>query len=141
MFKKIVLVFIVSGTIFGIFSSAAMAAFPSLVPEICRGDAAYQSCGLSEVQLVIVTVAQMILGLSGSIALLMFVIGGIIYLTSGGNPSKVQKGTKMITGAVIGLLIIFSAGVIVKFLLGTLVGTQGLVEEGTTLPPAQEATK
>ncbi|MBI5254492.1 hypothetical protein HY932_01790 [Candidatus Falkowbacteria bacterium] len=128
MFKKILLVFIISGVFFGIFSSAAMAAFPSLVPEICRGDAAFKECGLSQVQLVIVTVAQMILGVSGSIALLMFVIGGIMYLTSGGNPSKVQKGTKMITGAAIGLLVIFSAGVIIKFLLGTLVGTQGLVE-------------
>jgi hypothetical protein len=138
MVKKILLVFIVCGVLFGTFSSVAMAAFPSLVPEVCRGDEAFQKCDLSQVELLMVTVGQMILGVSGSVALLMFIIGGVMYLTSAGKPARVQKGTKMITGAVIGLIIIFSAGVIVKFLLGTLAGTQGLSE---TAPAQQESEK
>jgi hypothetical protein len=128
MFKKTLLTFVVCGLLFGLFNSVAMAAFPSLVPPACQGEGAYQNCDLSQVQILMVTVGQIILGLSGSVALLMFIIGGIMYLTSGGQPAKVQKGTKMITGAVIGLIIIFSAGVVIKFILGTLVGTQGLSE-------------
>lgn len=50
-----------------------------------------------------------ILGLSGSVALLMFVWGGFQYLWSGGDPKKVEKGKETLINAVKGIVIIFFA--------------------------------
>lgn len=50
-----------------------------------------------------------ILGLSGSVALLMFVWGGFQYLWSGGDPKKVEKGKETLKNAVLGIVIIFFA--------------------------------
>lgn len=50
-----------------------------------------------------------VLGVVGSLALLMFVYGGITWMTSSGNQEKIKKGRDIIVWAVIGLAIIFSA--------------------------------
>ncbi len=50
---------------------------------------------------------KIILGLSGSVALLMFVWGGFQYLWSGGDDKKVAKGKDTLKNAVLGLAIIF----------------------------------
>lgn len=122
--KKILLILICSAVLFGLFSSVTMAAFPTLVPAECASSnpADLKGCNLSSVEQMLVNLAQIILGVTGSVALLMFIIGGIMYLTSGGNQARVQKGTKIITSALIGLIIIFSAGLVVRFLVGTLAG-------------------
>lgn len=50
-----------------------------------------------------------LMGLSGSFALLMFVYGGFMWVTSGGNMDKVKKGKQIFTWATIGLIVIFGA--------------------------------
>src|SRR5512142_1273520 len=50
-----------------------------------------------------------LMGLSGSFALLMFVYGAFVWVTSGGNMDKVKKGKQIFTWAVIGLIIIFGS--------------------------------
>ncbi len=50
-----------------------------------------------------------VLGVVGSLALLMFVYGGITWMTSSGNQEKIKKGRDIIVWAVIGLAIVFSA--------------------------------
>ncbi|MEY4744115.1 MAG: Type secretion system pilin [Candidatus Parcubacteria bacterium] len=47
--------------------------------------------------------------LSGSFALLMFVYGGFMWVTSGGNMDKVKKGKQIFTWATIGLIVIFGS--------------------------------
>lgn len=54
-------------------------------------------------------VIDAILGLVGSLALLMFVFGGITWMTSSGSAEKVKKGRDIIVWAAIGLVIVFSA--------------------------------
>jgi len=51
------------------------------------------------------TLIGYILGLIGSIALLLIIIAGVMYMTSMGNEEKITKSKKIITGAVIGLAI------------------------------------
>lgn len=63
---------------------------------------------------------QILTGVSGSIALLMFVWGGVVWLTSGGSPEKVQKGKKVFTWASIGLLIIFGSYALVNAIFGAI---------------------
>jgi hypothetical protein len=62
-------------------------------------------------------IAQIILGLVGSASLLAFVIGGVMFLISGGSKEKIKKGTDIIKAAVIGLLITFSSVLIINTLL------------------------
>lgn len=52
-----------------------------------------------------VVIVQVILGLIGTITLLMLIIAGVTYVTSAGNEEKVKKAKKIITGSVIGLAI------------------------------------
>jgi len=51
----------------------------------------------------------------GAIALVMFVYGGLVLITSHGNAEKVKQGTGIFVSAVIGLVIVFSAYMLVKF--------------------------
>jgi hypothetical protein len=63
-------------------------------------------------------VIRVVLGLVGSVALLMFVYGGMLWLTSGGNPDKIKKAKDTLVWASIGLIIIFASyalvGVIIR---------------------------
>jgi len=67
-----------------------------------------------------------ILGLVGSIALLMFIIGGLTWMTSGGNPEKIEKGKKTLVWATIGLLVIFSSYIILDFVIRKLTTVTGI---------------
>jgi hypothetical protein len=47
----------------------------------------------------------------------MIIVAGYNLITSNGDPEKIQKGTKGITAAIIGLVIAFSARIILVFIL------------------------
>ncbi len=64
------------------------------------------------------------------IIMLMFVFGGAIFITAGGNEGSIKKGQAFLKSAIIGLIIVLLAGVIV----GTIIRGLG-VAEGTTLMP------
>ncbi len=58
-----------------------------------------------------------IMGIIGSIALVMFIAGGLIWLTSGGNATKVKQGKDIIIWAALGLALIFSSYALVRFVI------------------------
>ncbi|GEM_PF-2260804 len=58
------------------------------------------------------------------LAALMLVYGGFEFITAGGRQSKISSGQNIITGTVIGLLISFSAYVIINFAVGAITGTK-----------------
>ncbi|MCK5466268.1 DUF1634 domain-containing protein [Candidatus Parcubacteria bacterium] len=51
------------------------------------------------------TLLGFILGLIGSIALLFIIIAGIMYMTSAGNEERISSSKRILSGAVIGLMI------------------------------------
>lgn len=53
---------------------------------------------------------------AGIILLFMMVFGGFTIFVSVGNPEKIKKGTGMITNALIGFLIIFTAYWIIQII-------------------------
>ena len=61
------------------------------------------------------TVINVVLGVTGSLALVMFIFGGLTWMTSAGNSERVSKGKNILIWATIGLVIIFSAYALVKF--------------------------
>jgi len=72
---------------------------------------------LNDFVVLLVNVAQWILGISGSLALLAFIIGGLMFLTSAGNKERVEQAKKILSGAVIGLAIVFFSYTIINFIL------------------------
>ncbi|OGZ53426.1 MAG: hypothetical protein A3B25_01880 [Candidatus Ryanbacteria bacterium RIFCSPLOWO2_01_FULL_48_26] len=56
---------------------------------------------------------------------ILFAWGGILILTSAGNPGKISDGKKILTGTLIGILIILSAYLIVKTFIDAL-GISGI---------------
>jgi len=68
-------------------------------------------------QALIGRVINSILGIVGSLALVMFIYGGLIWMTSSGSSDKVKQGRDIILWAAIGLVIIFSAYGLVRFVI------------------------
>ena len=56
--------------------------------------------------------------LAGIIAVVVIIVGGFTYATSGGNPAGVTKGKNMLLFAVIGLVVVFAAFAITNFVFG-----------------------
>jgi hypothetical protein len=67
-------------------------------------------------------VIQKVLGVIGSITLLVFIAGGVMWLTSAGKQEQVAKGTKTMLYAIIGIFVIFSAYVILNAVISGLSG-------------------
>lgn len=76
--------------------------------------------GTTDIRTIIGRVISAALGISGSIALLMFVWGGLQWLTSGGSPERIKKGKDTIVWAVLGLVLIFGSYAILNFVLGAI---------------------
>ncbi|MEK7097726.1 MAG: hypothetical protein AAB906_02670 [Patescibacteria group bacterium] len=78
------------------------------------------SCGVNDFIKVGLRVTEIILGLVGSISLLMFVYGGVMFLISGGSSERVEKGKQIIIGSIVGLIIVFASYTIIGFIFSTL---------------------
>jgi hypothetical protein len=63
-----------------------------------------------------------VLGIVGSLALVMFIYGGFTWMTSSGNSEQVTKGKNIVIWAAIGLIVIFSSYTLIRFLLGDVLG-------------------
>jgi len=61
-----------------------------------------------------------ILGIIGSLALVMFIYGGAVWMLSAGNQEQVTKGKNILIWATLGIVVIFSAYALVKFVLGAM---------------------
>ncbi|MDD4271214.1 MAG: pilin [Patescibacteria group bacterium] len=70
-------------------------------------------------------VINSVLGIVGSLALVMFIYGGITWMLSAGNQEQVTKGKNILIWAAAGIVIIFTAYALVKFVLTTVTGTGG----------------
>ncbi|MFH0815038.1 MAG: RelA/SpoT family protein [Candidatus Falkowbacteria bacterium] len=76
--------------------------------------------GITDPNILINRIIRAILGVTGSAALIIFIYGGFLWLTSAGSDTKVQKGTNAMKWAAIGLVVIFSTYVLVSFILTSL---------------------
>lgn len=77
-------------------------------------------------QIIIGRAISAVLRVVGSIALLMFIYGGFLWLTARGNDQAVQKGKDVLTWATIGLAVIFLSYTLVSFVI------KGLTKGGTS---------
>ncbi|MFH1482039.1 MAG: pilin [Patescibacteria group bacterium] len=61
-----------------------------------------------------------VLGIVGSLALVMFIYGGLLWMTSSGKADQVTKGRDSMLWAAIGIIVIFSAYALVNLVLTTI---------------------
>ncbi len=67
----------------------------------------------------VLNVIQLVLGLMTLIAVVLIIYAGFIWLTAAGNEENVEKAKKIISAAVVGLIIILLAWAIVIFVART----------------------
>lgn len=82
--------------------------------------------GVTDPRLIVANIIKAILSVVGTLALLMFVYGGVIWITSFGDSKRVDKGKTIITWTVLGLAMIASAYVLVNAVV------QGLITGSAT---------
>lgn len=68
-------------------------------------------------------VIRYILGVIAVIATLMFIWGGVMMLTSGGNAEQVKKAKETLVWATIGILVILISWAVIRFVLAGIAGT------------------
>jgi len=90
---------------------------------------------LDDIKSLLARIGNLMLGVSGAIVLFCFVLGGFFWIASAGNPKMVDKGKTLISSAVIGLIIMFSAYTLVVFAVRTLVGSD-IYKPGSVGPSA-----
>ena len=76
--------------------------------------------GTTDINEVIGRIVKAIIGISGSFALAVFIYGGTIWMFSGGNTSRIQKGRNAMIYASIGLAVIFLSYTLVSYVLRAL---------------------
>lgn len=81
----------------------------------CCGD-----CGFDDIVGIFINAADYLFGILGALALVFFIYGGLVWLTSGGSSTQIDKGKKIILGALIGILLALGAWLIVQFLITAL---------------------
>lgn len=71
------------------------------------------------------TIVNILLYIIGAIAVIMLIIGGIRYVTSGGDSSAVTAAKNTILYAIIGIIVALLAYAIVNFVLTSLISANG----------------
>jgi len=82
--------------------------------------------GNTDPRVVIARIIQIALGFLGTIAVVLVIYAGFIWMTSEGQEEKVSKAKRTLSSAVVGLIIVLSAFGITTFLLNRLMEATGV---------------
>ncbi len=86
----------------------------------------YQNVGTdTNIRDVIIKVINWVLGFLGIAAIVLVIYGGVLWMTSGGDNKRADKGKAVIKNAVIGLAIILAAYILVNFVISSLIKVTG----------------
>jgi type IV secretory pathway VirB2 component (pilin) len=75
--------------------------------------------GTADLKDTVVNIIQWVLGILALVAVVMIIIGGFQWMTAAGSEERIEKAKKVISSAVIGLIIVLLAWAIVIFVAGT----------------------
>ena len=76
--------------------------------------------GESDVRVIIARVIQGALGIVGSLALVMVIYGGFLWMTAMGHQAQVDKGKQVLIWATLGIVVIASAYVLTNAIFNAL---------------------
>jgi hypothetical protein len=82
------------------------------------------SAGIGDASIAEVTgsIVKTVLSVLGLVALIIFIVAGFQWMTSGGNEEKIQAAQKLMEAAVIGLVIVIIAWAATFFVVQSLTG-------------------
>lgn len=123
MFKKILLSLIIAtALLFPLLTPVLAQTTTPAVTFVDTSSSKYDEGNytLDDMVMIMVRASSWILGIVGSLALLMFIYGGFMFLISAGSSEKIGKAKTILIAAVIGLAIVFGSYLIIKFFLQTL---------------------
>jgi hypothetical protein len=63
---------------------------------------------------ILLNVLNFLLGIVGVLAIIMLVVGGVMYLTSGGDEGRIETGKKIVIWSIVGITVALSALIIVS---------------------------
>ena len=117
-------IFIFLGAVF-LFANNNPALAQSATDQIAWGGQQVQvenNIGLSSTdpRIIIARIIQVFLGFLGTIALVLIIYAGFLWMTSSGDDTKIQQAKDILKNAVIGLIIILSSFAIASFILNML---------------------
>jgi hypothetical protein len=72
--------------------------------------------GTTNVSVLAARIIRAVLGLVGVFALVMFIYGGVLWMSSGGNEEMIKKGKDTLVWAVLGLALIFFSYAVLDFI-------------------------
>lgn len=81
--------------------------------------------GTASITTIILRILQVFFAILGFLTVVLMIYGGFIWMTSQGDPGKVDKAKQIIYNTVIGLIIIFSSYAIASFIIGIFSGGGG----------------
>ncbi len=106
---------------------ALLAPTPTYAVDICTDSGVPQSvkdaagCGTNtKIESVVGSIIKAVIGVLGLVAVAFIVIGGVQYMTSSGDTTKLQKAKNTILYAVIGLIIAALAFAIANFAINAI---------------------
>ena len=120
MLKKITTLLTLSTllfSLFGLFSTVSAATTTPAAPDnkvkIIQlqnpiGGTAEKPEGTTDIREIYGLAIKSVMGILGSVALIAFVYGGVLWLTSGGAMDRVKKGLNSMLYAAVGLFVIFA---------------------------------
>lgn len=83
----------------------------------------------SDVPTLIGNILRVFLGFVGSLALVMFIYGGIMWMTSGGNAEKLKKAKNTLVWSVLGLVVIIASYSIVSAVISGIKNKSTIIKE------------
>lgn len=95
-----------------------------LIPKECSGDQFKNECGICELMQLTINISGLILGLTGIATLLMLLYAGAIFVTAYGHEERIKWGKEVIVAAITGIIIIFTAWIIINTLIIGLTGNK-----------------
>lgn len=128
--KLAILLATLAATLLPISAPAMVYAQSATKQQICEGigytgGTCNDSSGGPSVQSTIKLIVNILSLIVGVIAVIMIIIGGLKYITSGGDANSVSSAKNTILYAIIGLVIVALAQVIVRFVLNKVAPTPG----------------
>lgn len=97
----------------------------SLLPNECL---AKEGCSLCNFLDLFINGANILVGLSGTFAILMFIFGGMLMITAYGNEARIKWGKDVLMATVTGIVIVLFAWTIVNLIIGALFGGKNVPE-------------
>jgi len=78
--------------------------------------------GITDIPSLIGAIFNAVLAIVGALAFLLLVLGGVQYMSSGGDKIAVEQARGRITAAIVGLVIVLGAYLVINFIGSALTG-------------------